>query len=91
MSSPTTRATGASMRSVSGPKTGSEEMFWPLTSVTSEASSGGKGFSSMVRLTLETAGSSSSGYSRSKSSVRSRGSAIVPVSAAAAAVSGEHR
>ncbi len=66
-------------------------MFSPLTSDTWEASSGGNGFSSIVRFTLDTAGSSSSGYSRSKSPGKSRGSVIVPVSAAAAAVSGEHR
>ena len=62
-----------------------------LISCTSAASSGISGSSSIVRFTLDTAGSSSSGYSKSKSFGRSRGSVILPVSAAAAAVSGEHR
>ena len=57
-SSPTLSATGASIRSGSASKSGSEEMFGPLTSSTRPAYSGSSGASSMAAFTLDSAGSS---------------------------------
>lgn len=65
-------------------------MLGPRTNGSRAASSGGSGGTSIEVFTAACAGRSRIGGSSPSSAARSRGSAISPVNAAAAAVSGEH-
>jgi hypothetical protein len=90
MLSPTLSSTGASIWSGSGESSGRLEMLGPFTGTTEAACSASSGATSIAVFTEDCAGKSGLGWCIPAWPAQFRGSVITPVSADAAAVSGEH-